>query len=199
MRCHLQISSYRIDLKSVNGPISPKQCYYEMWLLVLFVLLTGFPWNMAWPQLYLLLLTVKQGKSEGFDSCDRPSNLKLDSNHRFFSPCDLEIWWMTSKNNRAFLLYYVKLCTSFQIHQGIHAGVTVRKRSIRVKIDILSPVTSKFDGWPSSILHWALCIISNPSVKSNLSYSQETLNSGQNRWFFCPAWPSNLMNDLEKQ
>ena len=30
MRCHLQISSYRIDLMSVNGPISPKQCYYEM-------------------------------------------------------------------------------------------------------------------------------------------------------------------------
>ena len=30
MRCHLQISSNRIDLMSVNGPISPKQCYYEM-------------------------------------------------------------------------------------------------------------------------------------------------------------------------
>ena len=30
MRCHLQISSYGIDLMSVNGPISPKQCYYEM-------------------------------------------------------------------------------------------------------------------------------------------------------------------------
>ena len=23
--------------------------------------------------------------------------LKLDSNRRFFSPCDLEIWWMTQK------------------------------------------------------------------------------------------------------
>ena len=30
MWCHLQISSYRIDLMTVNGPISPKQCYYEM-------------------------------------------------------------------------------------------------------------------------------------------------------------------------
>ena len=30
--------------------------------------------------------------------------LKLDSNGRFFSPCDLEIWWMTPKNNRACLL-----------------------------------------------------------------------------------------------
>ena len=34
----------------------------------------------------------KQGKSEGFDSCDRPSNLKLDSNRQFFRPCDREIW-----------------------------------------------------------------------------------------------------------
>ena len=62
---------------------------------------------------------------------DRPSNLKF---HRFFSPCDLEIWWMTSKNNRALLLYYVKLCASFQIHPWSQAWVTVRKRSNRVKI-----------------------------------------------------------------
>ena len=68
----------------------------------------------------------KQGKSEGSDSCDRPSNLKLDSNRRFFSPCDREIWWMTSKNNRALLLYYVKLCASFQIHCSIQTGVTVQ-------------------------------------------------------------------------
>ena len=35
--------------------------------------------------------------------------LKLDSNRRFFSPCDLEIWWMPPKNNRASLLCYFKL------------------------------------------------------------------------------------------
>ena len=35
--------------------------------------------------------------------------LKLDSNHRFFSPSDLEIWWMTQKNNWAPLLCYFKL------------------------------------------------------------------------------------------
>ena len=40
--------------------------------------------------------------------------LKFYPNHRFFSPCDLEIWWMTFKNNRAPLLYYIKLCPSFQ-------------------------------------------------------------------------------------
>ena len=54
--------------------------------------------------------------------------LKLDSNRRFFSLCDLEIWWMTPINNRACLLYYIKLCVSFHIHQWIQqTGVTVRK------------------------------------------------------------------------
>ena len=36
----------------------------------------------------------------------------------------------------------------------------------------------------SSILHQALCIISDPSVNSNWSYSPETPNLGQIWWFF---------------
>ena len=48
----------------------------------------------------------------------------------FFVPCDLEIWQMTLKNNRAPLLYYIKLCASFQSHELIQSGVTVWKRSI---------------------------------------------------------------------
>ena len=77
----------------------------------------------------------KQGKSEGFDSCDRPRNLKLDSNRQFFHLCDLEIWWMTLQNNRAPLLCYFKLCASFRSHWWIQTGVTVRKRPIWVKFD----------------------------------------------------------------
>ena len=38
---------------------------------------------------------------------------------------------MTSKNNRAPLLYCIKLCASFQSHQRIQTGVTVQRRSIR--------------------------------------------------------------------
>ena len=56
---------------------------------------------------------------------------------------------MTLENNRAPLLYYIKLCASFQSHGWIQTGVTVRKRSIRVKIsNFLFHVTLKFDGWP---------------------------------------------------
>ena len=61
--------------------------------------------------------------------------LKLDLNRRFFSPCDLDIWWMTPKNNRAPLLCYFKLFASFRSHWWTQTGVTVRKRLIWVKID----------------------------------------------------------------
>ena len=75
--------------------------------------------------------------------------LKLDWNCQFFSLCDLEIWWMTSKSYRAPLLHYIKLCASSQTPRWIQTGVTVRKRSIWVKIsDFLSCVTLKFDEWP---------------------------------------------------
>ena len=75
--------------------------------------------------------------------------LKLDSNCQFFSPFDLEIWWMTSINNRTPLLYYIKLCASLQIHWWIQTGVEVRKCWIQVKIcNFLPCVTLKFDGWP---------------------------------------------------
>ena len=73
-------------------------------------------------QSYSCLVAAKntqQGKSEGFDSCDRPSNLKLDSNRQFFCPCDREIWWMTLQNNGAPLLCYFKLCASFCTHWWI--------------------------------------------------------------------------------
>ena len=59
---------------------------------------------------------------------------KLDSNLRFFDLCELEIWWTTSKNNRAPFLYFIKLCASLQSHRWIQTRVTVRKRSIRVNI-----------------------------------------------------------------
>ena len=79
--------------------------------------------------------------------------LKLDLNRRFFSPCDLEIWWMTPKNNRAPLLCYFKLFASFLSHWWIQTGVTVRKRLIWVNFDaFLSRVTLKFDGWPSKTI-----------------------------------------------
>ena len=52
-------------------------------------------------------------------------------------------------------------------------------------------------------MHLALCIISNPSVKSNLSYSPETLHSGQERQIFVSCvtlkyneWPWKTIEHL---
>ena len=51
----------------------------------------------------------------------------------------------------------------------------------------------------SSIPHQALCIILDPSVNSNWSYSPETPNLVRIWRFFLALWPCNLTYDLEKQ
>ena len=78
-----------------------------------------------------------------------PETLNWGRNWSYFVPCDLEIWWMILENNSAPLLYYIKLCASFQIHGWSQTWVIVRKHSIQVKIDeFLSPMTLKSDKWP---------------------------------------------------
>ena len=167
---------------------------------------------------------------------------------------------MTLKINRAPLLYYIKLCASFQIHRWIHTGVTVRKRSIQVKIgNFWSCVTLKFDGWPwktighlfyatlSFVHHFIIICEFKPELqsgntqfgsKSMFFLSRVTLKYARWSWktighlffvassfmhhlkaigelklksqsgntqfrsklvIFCPVWPWNLTNDLEKQ
>ena len=104
--------------------------------------------------------------------------------------CDLEIWWMTLKNNRAPLLCYFKLCAAFHSYWWIQTGVTVRKRPIWVKFDDFeSRVTLKFDGWPWKTIEHLFYATSSfvqhfiPIVNSNWSYSPETPNLGQIRRF----------------
>ena len=59
-----------------------------------------------------------------------PETPNLGQNRRLLGPCDLAIWRMTVKNNRASLLCYFKLCASFRSHRWFQTWVTVRKRSI---------------------------------------------------------------------
>ena len=70
-----------------------------------------------------------------FQTWVSPETPNLGQIRRFLEPCDLEIWRMTLKNNRAPLLCYLKLYASFCNHRWIQAGVTIRKRPIWVKID----------------------------------------------------------------
>ena len=71
--------------------------------------------------------------------------LKIGFKLSIIGPFHLEIWWMTLKINRAPLLY-IKLCASFQSHQWIQTGVTVRKHYIRVKISDFLPM------WPRNLM-----------------------------------------------
>ena len=189
-----------------------------------------------------------------------PETLNWGKNRWFFVLCDLEIWRMTLKNNRAPLLCCFKLRASFHSHQSIQTKVTVRKSSIRVKIgDFLSRVTLKFDRWPwktighlflvaSSFPHHFIAIsefrlklqsgnaqfgsksaifLSGVTLKfdgwpwkttGHLFYDASSflhhfiaisqfklkLQSGNARLgsksaIFCPVWPSNFTDDLEKQ
>ena len=84
-----------------------------------------------WTQPHVL----QQGKSEGSDSCDRPSNLNLDSNRRF-----------SARVTAKFDGWHRK---TIDLYASSSAVQKVQKRLIRVEIgDILSRVTLKCDGWP---------------------------------------------------
>ena len=86
-----------------------------------------------------------------------PETPNLGQIRRFLEPCDLEIWRMTLKNNRAPLLSNIKLYASFHHHMWIQSGVTVRKRLSWV----VTSVTLTFDLWPWPFvwtLLWSLVI-----------------------------------------
>ena len=135
-----------------------------------------------------------------------PETPNLCQIRRFLEPCDLEIWQMTSKNNRAPLLCYFKLCAAFRTHWWIQTGVTDRKRPIRVKFDdFFSRVTLKFDGSPwKTIGHLFYATISFVQHfiaigKFKLELQSGNAESGSKSTIFSAVWPWNLMDDLEKQ
>ena len=81
-----------------------------------------------------------------------PEMLNSGQNRQFLILCDLEIWWMTLKNDRAPPLCHFKPCASFHSHQWIQTGITVPKLPIWVKtINSFSGVTLKFDEWTRQI------------------------------------------------
>ena len=133
-------------------------------------------------------------------------NAQFWSKSKIFEPCDLAIWRMTMKNNRAPLLCCFKLCATFHNHWWLQTGVTVRKCPIWVTIDdFFSRVTSKFDLWPwktighlfyttSSFAHHFVAI-----DEFKLELQSGNAQSGSNATIIWAVWPCNLTDDLEKQ
>ena len=118
----------------------------------------------------------------------------------FFVACDLEIWGMTLKNNRASLLCYSKLCASFRSHLWIQTGVTARNDQFRSKsvIFFLFRVTLKFDGWPWKIIGH-LFYATSSFVHNFIAICEFKLElrSGNGKIGFLPLWPWYLTPDLE--
>ena len=84
MRCHLQISSYRIDLMSVNGPISPKQCYYEMdYSLYSFYLLDSLEIRLDHNSTYYRSLSKNSDVKPRVSHCDS-QNLQYKTHPEFW-------------------------------------------------------------------------------------------------------------------
>ena len=101
---------------------------------------------------------------------------------------------MTLKNNRTPLLCCFKLCASFDSHRWNQTKVTVRKRSIWVKIsELLSRVTLKFDGWPwKTIVH--LFYVALSFMHRFIDISELKIQSGSVQFrskstIVCPVWP----------
>ena len=96
----------------------------------------GWPWKNVGHLFSTTLSFVWHFKAIGIFKLElRSGNAQFGSKLAiFFVQGDFENWRMTLKSNRAPLLYYVKLCASFQIHWGSQTWVTAWKRSSRVKI-----------------------------------------------------------------
>ena len=88
----------------------------------------------------------KKGKSEGFDSCDRPSNLTLDSNRHFFRPCDREIKWMTSKTIGHFFYTTSSFVHHFKSIGEFKLDLQSRNAQFGSKLVICYPV------WPWNLM-----------------------------------------------
>ena len=139
-----------------------------------------------------------------------PETPHLGQIRRFLEPCDLKIWRMTLKNNRAPLLSIIKLYASSHHHIWIQTGVTVQKRwswvvtSVTLTFD-LWPWPFKLDGWPwktighlfyatSSFVHHFVAI-----GEFKLELQSGNAQSGSNSMIFRAVRPWNWEDDLEKQ
>ena len=190
---HMLIEGYHVEICLLVLPTS----------LLLLTILSYFTWwnhssvrNLFWNE---------QGKSEGFDSCDRPST-QIGFKSSIFQP----VWpWNLMddpENNRAPPLCYFKLFASIHSHRWIQTGVTVRKRLIWVKIDdFLSSVTLRFDGWPWKTIGHRFYATSSfvqhfvPIGEFKLELQSGNAQFGSKSKILLAAWPSNLTDDIEKQ
>ena len=136
-------------------------------------------------------------------------NAQFGSKSAIFAQYDIEIQWMTLKNNRDPLLCYIKFCASFQSHRWIQTKVTVRKRSIRAKMGhFFAPcdltiwwITLKNNIYIGHLFYVASSFVHHFKAIGEFKLKLQSGNAqfASKSAIYCPVWPSNLMDDLEKQ
>ena len=124
----------------------------------------------------------------------------------FLSPVTSKFDRWPWKNNRAHLLSYFKLCAWFHSHLSFKMELQSGNAKFGSKSAIFwSRVTLKFDGWPwetighlfyapSSFVYHSIAFC---EIKMKLQSGNT--NFGSKSAIFCPVWPWNLTDDLEKQ
>ena len=145
----------------------------------------GWPWNTIGHLFYTTSRLVHHFKPMGEFKLELQSgNDEFGSKSQFFVPCDLEIWRVTLKNNRAPLLCYFKICASFFAMGELNWGYSPETPNLGQNQPFFSRMTLKFDGWSwktigyISYQHQALCIVSWSFVNPNWSYGPETAKLG---------------------
>ena len=139
------------DLVGANGLVNLLKLHSNLWFFGpcdLEIWWTALKNNRA-PLLYYDKLCTWFQSHSWIQTGLQSGNAQFGSKSTIFCPVRPRNLADELENNRTPLPCYFKLCASFWGHWWIQTGVTVRKRSIRVKIiNFLSLATLKFDGWP---------------------------------------------------
>ena len=123
----------------------------------------------------------------------------------FWPHVNLKFGRMPLKNNRAPLRSYFKLCVSFHNHWSTWSYSPETPNSYQNLRFFLSRATLKFDGWPwktiGHLFYTTLSFVPQFIAIGEFKLELQSGNAqlGSKSASFCPVWPWNLMDDLEKQ
>ena len=141
------ISEFKLELQSGNARFASKLVIFLSRVTLKF---DGRPRKTIGHLFFITLSFVYHFKAMGEFKLELQSEtLNSGQNRQFFVLCDLEIWQMTLKINRAPLLCCLKLLHHFiaigKFKLELQSGYTQFGSKLTI---FFSCVTLKFDGWP---------------------------------------------------
>ena len=123
---------FKLELQSGNTRFGSKSAMFVSRVTLKF---DGWPWKIMGQLFHTISSFVHNFKAiDEFKHTLQSRSAQFGSKSAIICPVWPSNLTEDLENNRASLLYYTKLCTSFQNHWWIESGITVPKRSIRVKI-----------------------------------------------------------------